>query len=451
MLNINQKLTTEERITKAKTLLMKSAPFYGYLIMNANVRETKNPKMIQTMGIDMKLNIEYNKEFVDTLSDAELQGVLCHEVMHPAFRHFIRLHQRDRNVWNVATDLFINHTLLGEGWKLPKLALLPKDGKYEIKFQDGTKTTIEIDNKTSEHMYEEIYKNLPPNSGGCKCGQDQDGDGKGKDGDGHSHSDEGKPCPYCNGGLPQFDNHNYAEDERDENGERLSDDELNDLEKRLTDKVVEAATIAKDRGNCPGFIEKMMDEMFNPQINWKTVLYKYITKILPYNYTMAKPGRRSYAYKNLYLPTILKESLEIVAAVDLSGSITSEEYGEFAAELISLARQFTQLRMKILYWDTRVVDELKVTGQNAKKILTHEVSAGGGTTMTCVKEHFDKAKKQHPRLVIFLTDGYIESNPQLPKSDCIFVLTPSGDDTHLKGKGKICYLKSKEGKKGEKY
>jgi len=69
---------------------------------------------IKTMATD-GISVYYNPEFMDTLTAAELEGTLAHEVMHPALQHHTRRSGRDQRRWNMACDYTINPMLIEAG------------------------------------------------------------------------------------------------------------------------------------------------------------------------------------------------------------------------------------------------------------------------------------------------------------------------------------------------
>ena len=61
---------------------------------------------------------------MDGLSDAELKGLIKHEVMHNACGHPWRKGARNHKKFNVAADYAINPIILDSGDKLPQGALI---------------------------------------------------------------------------------------------------------------------------------------------------------------------------------------------------------------------------------------------------------------------------------------------------------------------------------------
>jgi predicted metal-dependent peptidase len=167
----------------------------------------------------------------------------------------------------------------------------------------------------------------------------------------------------------------------------------------------------------------LLEELFHPKLNWKAILYQYITKDILYNHTFARPGKRSYA-TGFYMPQEIKENLNITVTVDTSGSISIDEYVQFMSEVMGIANAFQQINMNILHWDTQVRYDTKVTRNNKQTILTMTPQGGGGTTMSCLGKYFEG--RQNPVLMVHLTDGYTENDIKLPHSKHLFIVSKKG-------------------------
>ena len=104
----------ERKLTKARTQLLLNQPFFGSLCLRLKLV----PGDVPTMATNGKL-ILYNCGFVESLTPAELEGVLAHEVMHCALAHHCRRGSRDPRLWNEAADFAINPIVLNNGLALP--------------------------------------------------------------------------------------------------------------------------------------------------------------------------------------------------------------------------------------------------------------------------------------------------------------------------------------------
>ena len=121
-------MDSKDRIIKSKIDLNRDRPFFAYILMNMNVEQTEPTEKVPTMGVNQLGDLFWNDKFVTELADDELQGVLAHEVMHIATLTFQREGNRNKMLWNMATDIVINNILLGENFALPKDCLLTTDG-----------------------------------------------------------------------------------------------------------------------------------------------------------------------------------------------------------------------------------------------------------------------------------------------------------------------------------
>ena len=135
------------RIQKARTALLLDHPFFGALLFRLGGRSSTS---IETMATD-GVSIYYNPGYVETLSAAELAGVLAHEVMHPALQHHTRRGGRNPKRWNIACDYAINPLLIDAGFTLPKDVLIEHRFRgmsaeqiYNLIEEQGTETSQEI-------------------------------------------------------------------------------------------------------------------------------------------------------------------------------------------------------------------------------------------------------------------------------------------------------------------
>src|ERR1700682_1457576 len=116
--------TVEQKLTRARTQLLLNQPFFGTLCLRLKLMPGSRPTLA-TDGV----RIIYNPSFVDSLTPAELEGCLAHEVLHCALGHHARRGVREPRLWNHAADYAINPILVKNGLKLPAGVLL--DPQYE--------------------------------------------------------------------------------------------------------------------------------------------------------------------------------------------------------------------------------------------------------------------------------------------------------------------------------
>lgn len=126
------------KLEKIKKRLLIKYPFFGSVIANLNCVQNEE---CTTMGTD-GVNVYYNLEFLEKLTEDEQTFLFAHEVCHVAFEHINRSEGKDKKVWNIAADAVIN-------------AFLQKDGLPIVK---GAVNIPDAINYNVEELYEKLLK-----------------------------------------------------------------------------------------------------------------------------------------------------------------------------------------------------------------------------------------------------------------------------------------------------
>ena len=101
-------------INSLKRKMLIKYPFFGSTITNVEYQELLD---IDTAATDGR-KIYYNPEFLSRLTTEEQIFILAHEVCHIAFNHIPRRKDKDKILWNIATDAVINQLLKKDGLKM---------------------------------------------------------------------------------------------------------------------------------------------------------------------------------------------------------------------------------------------------------------------------------------------------------------------------------------------
>lgn len=393
-MSLDFSLTPRERLIKARVQFQRENPFFSYLTMELTFIEDKS---IETMGVDKYGNLYYNPEFVDKLSDAELKGCIAHEVMHCAFEHLDRGFGREMLVFNISADTVVNAILLNEKLQLPADSILPYNNEIKL-------FGLEIKNvhkKTSEEVYDKLWRHLSK-----KHNRDINRINRGI-----SNSKDGK-----NWDKHIFDskeNGNKGNKDKDKGSGNKSKNKPNFKEKNWKKKLVEACSHARERGRLPAGMERIVGKLLETYIDWRGLLYRYITSQIPVDYTWSKPSKRSFSI-GYYLPAVEKETIEVMCAVDTSGSISKKELTEFISEISSITNSFKNVELTVIDCDAEIngVHNLKnATASSVINKIAPNLKGGGGTSHLPVFNWINK-NKPTAKFVICFTDGYTEFPPQ---------------------------------------
>lgn len=167
-------------------------------------------------------------------------------------------------------------------------------------------------------------------------------------------------------------------------------------------------------------IEIINDESEFQDIETET--HNYIAEnIIVHN---CKPSKHSQAC-GYYMPSLKREEVEVVVAVDTSGSIGQGELTEFLTEMVGIARAFNNVKMTCLVCDAQIHDVLEFTNGSIAEILNTKVKGGGGTSHKCIIDWLDE-NKPTTRLLVAFTDGYSDINECPQNYNVLWVLNSGG-------------------------
>lgn len=427
--------TPQEKLMKARVLLIKGKrdnygknytlkpnPFFAHLALHLKFVKCDNLPPFAKFGVDKYGNMLYKEHEVINTPVEQLIGVILHETMHCSLMHLEREGKRDKIISNMSQDLCVNDMLRTNGFELPE-GLVPYNHEYTFK---GTDITVEdIDKKNFEMIYDEIYPKLKNKQ------KDKSGFGFGR-WDEHIYGDKEGESDSGLGGSSSD-----GKDNKNEYGVSLSD-----LQKEMTpDKwkkaLIQSVLASQTRGDLPSGMERILDDILAPDINWRAILYRYMVSMIPFDSTMQFPSRRGFGI-GVYLPSMKKEYIEGVIAVDVSGSISQRQYSQFIMMVIDIVRSFENFRCKFISCDCVVQDVLDFSNSDIEKIKNIKIKGGGGTdfqpTINYITEH-----EQNAKFLIYLTDGYSceFSLEKVPNLRVLWVLTKDGTDEYIKDKGEI--------------
>lgn len=393
-------MNSEQRLYRSRTMMYYESPFFAVVLMNMKFIKCEDKQVTQgTAGIDAKGRCYYDEDFIMGLSQAERFGLVAHECMHPILNHLTRTGGRDQQLWNIATDLAINTMLVNSGFTLPEIAIIPHNNAYT--FKEVGITIEELDKKGAEEIYEELLQKAEEIKKGMQL---VDG--------GESN--------------PSLDNHIYGFG--NEKGDSIqSDNSIKvGIEQKWRNVIAEAANVARRQGKLPAGLGRLVEEVLEPKIDWRTQLYRYIVNQIMFDYTYQRPHKRSAAI-GFYLPGTVKESLNIFVSIDTSGSISKEDMEGFLGELLGIGDAFQNINIRLIICDAKVHEVYDLTKANVEKILSLEMSGGGGTDHRPIYDYIVNNTNNCSVLINF-TDGFTHfpSDPSVYNFDSLWVISKGG-------------------------
>jgi len=382
-------LTPEQRLQRSHITLMRSKEFalLSGIIMLGESRVKDGVPTAYTDGRDKF----YGKEFMDTLTEKQLNFVVAHENFHVLYKHMTtwqKLWKEDPKLTNMACDYVINQQIVDLDPLNHVIALPDVD--------------LCLDSKYRGWDAKQVYDDLKQ--------QQESGDG----GDGQG----------------SFDEHGFDQ------AKSMSEQERKELEQAVDQAARQGDILA---GKLKGNTNRDIGAISEPEVNWREQLQEFVQSVCAGrdSSTWRRPNRRWLA-DGLYMPTPFSESIgPIVVAVDTSGSIDPYMLNLFLSEVVAVTQEMPPERMHLLYWGTEVErDEVYMPGEYESLTGSTKPVGGGGTDPTCVKQFVD-AMGTKPELVLMLTDGHIYGDWPNFNEPTLWVSTsdnrsPYGKTIHIK-------------------
>lgn len=386
-MTVNPELAT--RFKKLRVRALRHMPFFGTLLLHAHMTEGNAQNGVPTMATDGH-SIFVNNDFAKKLDDDEFCGVLLHEVLHMALKHVVRSSDlTDKVLLNVAADIIVNGILKDNN------ITLPKDAIYDDKLSDKSLHEIYWILKSKQQK----SGNPPPQANTClrpdlgeegkKARKQDQGDGGGGDGEG--------------------------------NGEGEGD---SNFEVEWDDVLTKAETINRMNGRSlsGGGLERLFKELNQPKLNWRDILYRYITTF-PCDFTGYD---RRFLHDDCYFEDLDGHKNEVLVYIDTSGSVSSELLKEFISEIRGAVNVTPNISGDIFQFDTKLypMGDIKEFSQ-----WPHALGGGGTDFDLCIdsaNKRRDEVGNMSNILVIIMTDGYAPI-PKAPEGyTVLWAVCPNG-------------------------
>lgn len=387
------------KLSAARTRLIIEKPFLGALVLRLPA-VTANPSWCETTATDAR-KIYYNPAYIDALDMDETQFALAHEALHCALSHFARRGHRDKRKWDIACDLAINPLLHSEGFKIPAGALM-MDG-FEGMTAEEIYPSIEDSFEEEchdKHVYDsdsDVKPNLEETDRGEGSSPDEPSDQKSQQQPQAGQSPQSaKPEESGGGGAPQ--------------PQPLSQTEKENLDTQWQQRLAGAAQQAMQAGKLDGAMARLVDYLLQPQLPWRSVLAHFMSSIARDDYSYARPSSRR-GDPAIY-PSLRSGQVNVMVALDTSGSISDEDMRQFVSEIDAIKSQ-VRARITLHACDVNLVEGGPWVFEPWEEFqIPKKFEGGGGTEFSPIFEWVDQSDSQ-PDLLIYFTDA----NGKIPEHE----------------------------------
>lgn len=392
----------DTKLAAARTRLILDKPFLGALVLRLPM-EAVSADWCPTTATDAR-KFFYSPAYIEALSLDETQFMLAHEALHCALSHFARRHHRNRRRWDLACDFAINPLLVDDGLTAPPGSLLLEHFRgmtaeeiYPLLNEFEEQETLD------NHAYDQddqqnsgsrsSVRHPPPAEGSQTAAREQPGNGSSDSTTPHSDQAAAAPRP-------------------------LTPDERETLSLQWQQRMAGAAQQARQAGKLGGELGRMIDHLLQPQLPWRMLLARYLSSSARDDYSYMRPSRRE---GDFILPSLRSHQIDLVVALDTSGSIDDDDFEQFLGELNALKGQM-RARITLLACDAAISEQGHWVFEPWEELkLPQRFQGGGGTSFKPVFEWVEREGLE-PATLLYFTDAEGQFPPNEPGYPVIWLV-----------------------------
>ncbi len=351
-----------------------------------------------------------------------INRLYLHMVLHCIFYHPFNYEKMDPMLWDIASDVAVEHTINQLG--IPSV-VTARDGKQE---REIAKMTEQIGTITAERVYHYLVEQKLDDTARLHIGRlfarddhsiwgNAQKEGSGKD----NPDDPEAPTP-----LPPGGESSKVQDDWRKMSESIQTD-LETTSKTIGDKAGELTqnlrACHRERYDYAAFLRRFAElgeVMQVDQDTFDTIFYTYGLQLYE-NMPLIEP----LEYREV------KRIREFVIAIDTSGSVQGELVQKFVAKTYNILKQsenfFTKINLHIIQCDAAVQEDVKITCQEDfdRYLEKMELRGFGGTDFRPVFDYVNTlcAQREFTNLkgLLYFTDGYGRYPEKKPDYDTAFV------------------------------
>ncbi|MBO3445392.1 VWA-like domain-containing protein [Clostridium sp. CCUG 7971] len=374
------------------SLMEEKDNFYGYFLfqMSREIRfDISSPTAVNFKGA--KYVIYFNPIIFLNLNMRQMESTIKHEILHIVSMHLVRAKELKGKystlAINIAMDIVVNKYL---DYLPPYSTTLEwLNSKYSLNLEPY---------ETFEYYVEKIQIELDL--------QEEDEDGE------------------------ENDSNNNENIETDYNPEKTHDiwEDSNDIDEKTLKEFTEKFTNISQKGKIPEYLQGMISSLKNSkgELPWNL----YLKKLMG---TVESNKKKTITRRNRRQPNRLDlrgelrgHKAEIAVALDISGSISDEEFKQAIKEVLNIVKNYNH-EITIIECDNEIRRAYKV---KTVKDIKDRINTRGGTKFTPVFEYSNNKKFN---LLVYFTDGEGEGKLQvIPRGyKILWVISGRGDKLSL--------------------
>ena len=373
------------------SLMEDNENFYGYFLfqMEREIRfDISSATSVNFKGA--KYVMYFNPIIFLELNMKQMETTIKHEILHVISQHLIRAKELKGKystlALNISMDVVVNQYLD----YLPPYSITLEyiNNKYDMKLEPY---------KTFEYYLEKVQTEL----------------------DLQEENDEGEEVDSNENVIVDFD------------PERTHDmwEESDEVDEKTLNEFTEKFADSAQKGKNPNYIDAMIKSLKNRngELPWNLFLKKLMGTVeANKKKTITRRNRRQPSRLDLR-GELRGHKAEIAVAIDISGSISDEEFKQAIKEVLAIVKSHNQ-EITIIECDKEIRRAYKV---KSPRDVQERIATGGGTKFSPV---FEYANNKKINLLIYFTDGKGEEKLEvIPRGyKTLWVISGRGDKLSLR-------------------
>ncbi len=390
--------------------------FYGYFLfqMSREIRfDIGSPTAVNFIGA--KYVIYFNPIIFLNLNMKQMESTIKHEILHIVSMHLIRAKEfkgsHSTLAINMAMDIVVNKYLN----YLPPYAttLESVNLKFELELEAFESFEYYVDKIQIAIDLQEVEE-----------AQEDEDNQEGEDAKENEDTPEDKD-------TPDDDSDKNENIETEYSIEKTHDiwEDSSEIDEKTLQEFTEKAINNSEKGEIPTYLKSMISVLKNSggELPWNLYLNRLMGTVQSNNKkTITRRNRRQPDRLDLR-GQLRSHKAKIVVALDISGSISEEEFNQAIKEVLSIVRNYNH-EVTIIECD----DEIRrVYEVKSVKDIKERTNKRGGTKFNPV---IDYANNNKVNLLVYFTDGKGEDKLKvIPRGyQILWVISGRGDHLSLK-------------------
>jgi len=349
--------------------------------------------------------VYYNPDFVDSLNQQQITGLIIHELLHQLLDHPLRLREQfkmDRRLANVAADYEINNMVTSYNDDVPFPIQLPPEGCVDVAKYGGLSAEVIFKKLLKEQEQEGEQPPQPPQPPTNPSDEGEDDGGNDDDDsndDGNDDGNDGGNDDGNDGGGGKSKQREPSscgefEPEPDTRKARETSDKWREV-------LASSIQTAKLRGKGGGKFIQKLEEMMESPLDIESMLEKYADEFCM-NDDSTKTDRRHLAYHDVCIAGMESDRVGVLVFIkDTSGSMGKQELEASIAVVRRVSERMQPRTIVVIDADAEVCAVEEYQPHDDIPVTCH---GRGGTDFRPAFQHVAD-EYGDARAIVYMTDG----------------------------------------------